>query len=298
MSIADKLERLQTAKDNIAEAITAKGGTVNQGDGFEEFSSDIGTISSGITVDESYDISEGTLNGATITLDGDVTVHIPDGVTQIAAMTFYNNQIITKVIMPDTVETMGNGYDYPPFGVFFDCSNLLEIELSNNLTTIPSYAFFRCRSLTSITIPDSVTSIGEGAFRFCTALMSVSVLGNITLIGEYAFEGCNNLVSITIPDSVTSIGNDAFSNCTGLTSITIPDSVTSIESNTFNGCSSLTSITIPDSVTSIGVGAFNGCTSLTDIYYTGTQAEWESISGISYARIPEGATIHYEYTPE
>ena len=212
MSIQDKIQRLQTAKDNIAEAITAKGGTVNEGDGFEEFSSDIGTISSGITVNESYDISEGTLNGATITLEGDVTAHIPDGVTQIAAMTFYDNKIITKVIMPDSVTTIGES------------------------------AFNGCTSLTSITIPDSVTSIGGGAFRDCTALMSVSVLGNITLIGEYAFDACNNLVSITIPDSVTSIGNHAFSNCTSLTSITIPDSVTSIGSNAFNRCTSLTDI--------------------------------------------------------
>lgn len=37
MSIATNLQRLVTAKSDIADAITAKGGTVNQGDGFEEF---------------------------------------------------------------------------------------------------------------------------------------------------------------------------------------------------------------------------------------------------------------------
>lgn len=44
MSIATNLQRLVTAKSNIASAITAKGGTVNQGDGFEEFPADILTI--------------------------------------------------------------------------------------------------------------------------------------------------------------------------------------------------------------------------------------------------------------
>jgi len=44
MSIADKITRLSTAKTNIANAITNKGGTVTSGDGFEDFATDIGTI--------------------------------------------------------------------------------------------------------------------------------------------------------------------------------------------------------------------------------------------------------------
>ena len=40
MSIYDNLQRLVTAKTNIANAITEMGGTVNTGDGFEAFSAD------------------------------------------------------------------------------------------------------------------------------------------------------------------------------------------------------------------------------------------------------------------
>ena len=43
-TLATNLQRLVTAKSDIADAITAKGGTVNQGDGFEEFPADILTI--------------------------------------------------------------------------------------------------------------------------------------------------------------------------------------------------------------------------------------------------------------
>ena len=46
-TIADNLQRLTQAKSDIADAITAKGGTVNEGDGFEEFSADIASIPSG-----------------------------------------------------------------------------------------------------------------------------------------------------------------------------------------------------------------------------------------------------------
>lgn len=45
-TIADNLQRLVNAKTAIASAITAKGGIVTTGDGFEEFPADIATISS------------------------------------------------------------------------------------------------------------------------------------------------------------------------------------------------------------------------------------------------------------
>lgn len=43
-TIADNLQRLVDAKNDIADAITTMGGTVNEGDGFEEFPADIATI--------------------------------------------------------------------------------------------------------------------------------------------------------------------------------------------------------------------------------------------------------------
>jgi len=47
MSVSDKISRLNTAKTNIANAITAKGGTVQSGDGFEDFAAEITAIPSG-----------------------------------------------------------------------------------------------------------------------------------------------------------------------------------------------------------------------------------------------------------
>lgn len=47
MSIASSITALQTAKTNIAAAITAKGGTVNAGDGMSDFAEDIATIPTG-----------------------------------------------------------------------------------------------------------------------------------------------------------------------------------------------------------------------------------------------------------
>ncbi|MBR6884277.1 MAG: leucine-rich repeat protein, partial [Prevotella sp.] len=46
----------------------------------------------------------------------------------------------------------------------------------------------------------------------------------------------------------------------------------------FYGCGKLESIEIPASVTSIGEEAFGGCSTLCDIWYHGTEAQWNAIS--------------------
>ena len=73
----------------------------------------------------------------------------------------------------------------------------------------------------------------------------------------------------------------------------IPNSVTSIGDRAFGYCSNLTSVTIPNSVTSIGDMAFENCSSLTYVYYSGTEAQWNSIA-IGYDNDPlNNATINY-----
>ena len=203
---------------------------------------------------------------------------IPDSVTSIGEMVFYNctsltsivigNSVtsigdkafrgctlLTSMVIPDSVTSIGDD-------AFRDCDSLTSIEIGDSVTSIGDDAFYNCASLTSVVIPDSVTSIGSYAFEDCTSLTSIVIPDSVTSIGNSAFNGCSSLTSIVIPDSVTSIGDDAFEDCSSLTSIVIPDSVTSIGNYAFRNCTSLTSIVIPDSVTSIGSSAFSGCNAL------------------------------------
>ena len=230
--------------------------------------------------------------------------------------------------------TISSGVTNIGSSAFRGCTSLTSVTIPDSVTSIDSYAFCGCTSLTSVTIPDSVTNIGDYAFNGCTSLTSIEVSGNnknyssldgvlfdkdkswlitypagktdseyaipnsVTDIGGWAFFHCYYLTSITIGNGVTTICSHAFYGCGSLTSITIPNRVRSISDWAFNGCSSLTSITIPNSVTSIYDYAFNACTSLKNVYYTGSQSDWEKITIYFDNDCLEEATIHYNWNGE
>ena len=178
-------------------------------------------------------------------------------------------------------------------------NNLELVEMTDNVDSIGKNCFKEHTDLKGIKLSNNISEIPGSLCSDCKKLERV-IIGSSTLtIGESAFSGCSSLTSITIPDSVTSIGESAFSGCSSLTSITIPDSVTSIGDNAFRGCSSLTSITIPDSVTSIGSYALSYCKNLANIYFKGTETQWNVITKGSYwnekmgTSVTGGTVIHY-----
>ena len=230
---------------------------------------------------------------------GDVV--IPDGVTEIGYLAFYNCSRVTGVTIPDSVTEISNE-------AFKGCTSLTSITIPDSVTGIGSEAFSGCTGLSGVTIPDSVKKLDDYVFSGCTGLTSVTISDGVTGIGSAAFSGCPNLTNIsvsegnpnyssqdgvmfnkgktellkcpegksgpyTIPDSVTSIGYCAFIACTGLTGITIPDSVKKIDDYAFFGCTGLTNVSIPDGVTKISDYAFKDCTSLKSVAISGSVTE-------------------------
>ena len=177
-----------------------------------------------------------------------------------------------------TTVTIGNGVTSIGDSAFSGCTGLTSVTIGNGVTSIGIDAFRDCTGLTSVTIPNSVTSIGENAFKGCTGLTSITIPNSVTSIGVGAFSGCTGMTSLTIGNSVTSIASNAFASCTGLTSVTIPNSVTSIEHDAFNGGTGLASVTIGNGVTNIGYLAFANCQFLKDLYFNGTETQWNNVT--------------------
>ena len=71
-----------------------------------------------------------------------------------------------------------------------------EITISEDITSIGSYALYGCSGLTSVTIGNSVTSIGSSAFYGCSDIISIIIPGNVKSIGNSAFANCSELLDV------------------------------------------------------------------------------------------------------
>ena len=247
---------------------------------------------------------------------------IPDSVTSIGDRAFCGCTGLTSITIPNSVTNID---EY----AFRGCTGLTSITIPDSVKKIGICVFAGCSSLTSISIPNSITSIPLSTFDHCSNLTSITIPDNVTSIESYAFFGCTGLNSIFIPEGVTRIGVGVFSHCTGLINITvseknkvydsrencnaviesktnslvagckgtiIPGSVLSIGKESFYEQTDLTSIIIPDSLMDIGTGAFWGCSFIKDVYYTGSESEWNEIAIASDNECLTNATIHYNYS--
>ena len=319
---------LYRVKSDIGGSYTVKDGTkIIAGCSFYNYSAGIGAknlteiIIPDSVVSIGYEAFYGCSNLATITISDSVT-HIDFYAFDETA--YYNNEAnwengvlyIGKVLYKAKSDLSGNynihegtkSISCHAFAGRIEeaaCIELKSVNIPNSVIDIGYFAFGGCISLTSIDVdPSNKFYQSENGVLFnkgkaellqypsAKTQTSYIIPDSVISIGNHAFKNCSNLTTITIPDGVTSIGDDAFSYCSSLTTITIPNSVTSIGGGAFYGCSSLTSIALPNSIISIGNYAFDA---LKDVYYSGTEEQWDSIhiGGFGNNTL-KNATIHFQ----
>ena len=186
-----------------------------------------------------------------------------NGITDISNA-FQGCTNLWEITLPDNLSTIGDA-------AFANCKSLNSIILPENIVSIGDSSFISC-PLSNITIPINTTKVGASAFRNCSKLGQIKILGNIETIDEHAFENCFSLQGIELPQSITTIGISAFKNCTSLQSVIfaercnltkiagdLSNSQTYPQNGVFYNCTSLTSITIPANVEIIEATAFYQC---------------------------------------
>ena len=200
------------------------------------------------------------------TENGEVTVQDYEGTdTQLVIPAVINGNPVTKI------DKLAFAY----------CTGVKKIILPDTIKTIGDKAFNQMTSLESVHIPKGITVLNSGTFYNCTALKNVSIPDSVTSIGMDAFFGCNSIEHIALPEKLSTIGMSAFQNCTALKSIEIPAGVTAIEAMAFYNCTSLESITLPENITKINQIAFTKCSSLKEVNYNGTAEQWSVVNNSS-----------------
>ncbi len=178
---------------------------------------------------------------------------------------FADNLFIKKLVIPESVKSLGNKMCY-------GAKNLEEVVLPNNITVIPDYAFENCSSLTNINIPTSLVQIRANAFSQ-TALKEFIAPESLKEIWLYAFKDAKELTNVELKN-VTEIGDMVFENCEKLESIVIPETLEEIGASVFGGCSSLQDIDLPNKPLALDHNTFYG-----SAYYE-DKSNWEN--GVLY----------------
>ena len=236
-----------------------------------------------------------TVGGQTLT----GTVTFPEEVTSIGANAFYNYQALTGLILPNTLEAIGEA-------AFRNCRNLTDLTWYGSdeqwesvvkgtnwslNTKIQGYTRYS-GGLEYISNGDGTATVAKIGTCVDTELIipPVSPAGDvITAIGDYAFCYCNAITSVTIPASVTSIGRNAFYDCPGLTEVnylgdlagwlnigfvTLTSNPTYYAHSLTIGGEELTELIVPAGIERIRNYAFGYCTELTRVVLP------ESLTGI------------------
>lgn len=228
--------------------------------------------------------------------------------------------------------TLNNNLKVIEGSSFFRCSNLISMTIPNGVERIGSNAFGECHNLTTVSIPESVISIVGDAFTSCGKLTSILVdtenknysndefgclynkdktelihypvgrsekefivPNGVTVIGSDAFFHSRHLSRILLPSTLSELSSSAFYGCNCIQTMIIPNGVATINSFTFELCSGLQSLVIPTSVTKIDNYGFRYCTELADVYYYGSEEDWNRITIGTNNECLLNATIHFNH---
>ena len=228
---------------------------------------------------------------------------------------------LKEVFIPGTVRSIGTAA--------FSNTPITTATLGEGVPEVPDHLFYNCPSLSKVTLPSTVERIGELAFAYDSALKTLGLPSGLKTVGNSAFI-CSGIQSLSIPASATSLGyldsdglesisvaagnpNYAsqdgvlfnkdktelllFPECMPQISYTIPSTVATIGKNAFRYSRYLISLTIPASVTSIEKNAFYACHSLSDVYYEGSQTQWNAVVRGEYNDSLDSATMHFVAKP-
>lgn len=170
-------------------------------------------------------------------------------------------------------------------------------EIPEGVETIAENAFHRCEELRKVVFPSTLKTVKLGAFDWAYKLSEVILNDGLEVI-EDSFAR-TDIRTLHLPESVI----QATFWETGLRYIALPESYTGWVSF-WDQYDTFISAYIPKGVSEIGCDAFEFTSSVTDIYFGGTQEEWESL--LQCTCDPEiysicdspiiTATVHYNHT--
>lgn len=197
---------------------------------------------------------------------------------------------IKKLVLPEGLTSIGDL-------AFYDCSRLTIVDMPASVKTIGDFAFASSEKLEWLNLNDGLESIGADAFHGCWALKEVRLPQTLKGIGNQAFYDCSSITSIVVPAGVTKLGNGAFAYCTSLVWAEIQTELKILPEWTFFGCSQLSTLILPATITEMENAALRDCDNLNTVSYGGDDLSMEQLREVIAEDVPKFVAVGV-VTPE
>lgn len=155
-------------------------------------------------------------------------------------------------------------------------SNTLRIV--GSIEEIGSFAFYNCTNLLSVEIEGSVKSINNKAFMNCTSLINVTFCDDLESIGISAFENCTSISRIIIPNSVKEINANAFKDCKEIEYISLGTKLSNIPDSIYKNCNNIKTLVINSKDLTTHISNLPDGFDSRKIYFNGTIEDWCNIT--------------------
>ena len=100
-----------------------------------------------------------------------------------------------------------------------------HFTVKDSVRIIEDLAFSRCSDLLEIQLPDQLQYIGAGAFARCSQLKEIRIPGSCRDVADHCFEACSSLEHVILSEGIQNLGAHCFDGCSALKTLRLPCSL-------------------------------------------------------------------------
>ena len=286
-SVASVGQNVFFYNDNITVEIRKNSGTVadkllaQQGIHHAILDENISAIGTNV-FDSCYELSSVTYGNETVKAG---EYKLSKSIKTISSEAFKDNPLLRNLIVPDTLETIGDNVFYNAIQTGYHCkdvtvtfyyvngeiaTNILNsqyvshIVVNDNIHALGEKAFFNMPVLETISLPDTISAVGANVFANPGKKVMATFRGVDGTIDASVYDGkTSGICYLYIEDGIKNIGKNAFANSDTVLGVEIVNTDT-IDDYAFSNCPAMKQLYI-DSVVNINDYAFYNDIAIDDI---------------------------------